>query len=136
MSEKQCQQAAATKMDPLIQFIFQQARQDIMSRNLPEQVNIRQQLQEQHQELTPEELQSLITKQRALRRTDESPSSLAMLATQPLLKDQNTAAATVSTSSSQAGPAANIALRPKHKCANCGGHEKPCSASHVAGADE
>lgn len=32
MSEKQRQQASATKKDPLIQFIYQKARQDIMNR--------------------------------------------------------------------------------------------------------
>lgn len=46
MSEEQRQQAAAIKKDPLIQYIYQQARQDIMSRNLPGQVEIRQQLRQ------------------------------------------------------------------------------------------
>jgi rRNA maturation endonuclease Nob1 len=135
MSEEQRQQAAATKKDPLIQYILQQARQDIMSRNLPGQVDIRQQLQEQHQRIAPDELQSLVAQQRGLRRTDVF-SSLAMIATQPPFNDHNTAAPTVATSSSQDERAANIALRPKHKCANCGGLVKPRSASRVADADE
>lgn len=109
MSEEQRQQAAATKKDPLIQYIVQQARQDIMSRNLPGQIDIRQQLQEQHQRLAPDELQSLVAQQRGMRRIDVF-SSLAMIATQR--PDPNAAAASVATSSSQTEPATNVTLRP------------------------
>lgn len=129
MSEEQRQQATATKKDPLIQYVLQQARQDIMSRNLPAQVDIRQQLQEQHQRLAPDELQSLVAQQHGLRRTDEFPSALAMVATQR--PDPNAAATRVTTGSSQTEPATKVALRPDHKCADCDGLAKQRGTGNI-----
>lgn len=47
MSEHQRRQAAATKNDPLMQFIFQKARSDIINGTVSAEIDVGQQQQEQ-----------------------------------------------------------------------------------------
>ena len=136
MSEEQRRQATATNKDPLIQYIVHKAREEIMNRNVSGQVDTQQQLQHQHQRLTPNQLQELNASQRGLQYTDVPPAMLVDLATQRSHDNVDTTAATAATRSSQTEPLADIPLHASQQCANCGGLAKQRSTSPVDGVDE
>ena len=83
VSEEQRRQTAATKKDPLIQFIFQKARSDIMNGKA---VDVGQ--PQQQQQATNESLG-------ASQRGPEVPIPLSAMMTQVSLNDTSTATATI-----------------------------------------
>lgn len=99
MTEEQRRQAAATKKDPLMQFIFQKARSDIMNGTTSAQIGVRQQQQQQQQQGTNMAHGTVFF------------TTLPSLMTQVPHNGFNTAAATNTT---QIAPGANASLDSEH----------------------
>jgi hypothetical protein len=114
MSEEQRQQASATKMDRLIQFIYQKAKQDIMNRKAMGQIDSKQQQQQEHGIDMPN---SLIVSPRGVNATTSQSTTVAP-------NTQNYLIAGAAIDLAQAALAANIPLASDQHCANCGGLAK------------